>query len=92
MISLILYQVSLCVIIVSDQQLYKGIELYKNILENQHEWIDTEICIKLLRNISDAFNNEHKILQKIMIELTNKEVEQFQLLFLKIIPLKIIVK
>ena len=68
--------------------LFNGIEDKKNILENQHEWIDLDTWNKLAQNFERIGGN----LFQAGIELIESQVSHFQFLLLKVAPLKFIIR
>jgi PAS domain S-box-containing protein len=71
----------------NDKILFSGIENYIDLLKNRHEWASMELLMKFLKNFeatgADLFNAG--------VEITESQVSNFQLLFLKAFPLSLIV-
>lgn len=70
-----------------EEKLFEGIEDRRTLLENQHEWIDLQTQIKLMENFEFAGGNAYKAGN----EITKNQVSHFQLLFLKVASLPLII-
>lgn len=72
------------------QKLFKGIEPYQSVLQNPLEWIESSVWNKLTLNIEACFPDNPNIMFDAGLEITQKQITNFQMLFLKIAPLKMI--
>jgi PAS domain S-box-containing protein len=77
---------------VSDDQLFAGIEGYKEVLNNPSKWTGVKLWSKFAANVEISFGNEPKILEKIGEKITTHQVSFFPLLFFKISPISYIIK
>jgi two-component system, cell cycle sensor histidine kinase and response regulator CckA len=69
-------------------KLFKGIESFQSILQNPLEWIDVITWNKLAENIEACFPQNPHVMYDIGMEMTLKQITNFQMLFLKIAPIK----
>lgn len=67
--------------------LFNGIEDKKHLLENPNEWIDIATLIQFTKNFEAAGGN----LFQTGIEITERQVSHFQLMLLKVAPLRFII-
>jgi PAS domain S-box-containing protein len=76
---------------VPDQLLFKNIESFRATLENPLEWTEAPIWIAFAKNFESCFPDIPEIIFHAAKEITLKEISSFQLFFLRIAPLKIII-
>ena len=67
--------------------LFNGVREYEDILSNSNEWTGMEIWIRFMSNFEQAGGD----LYQAGIEITENQVSHFQLLFLKVFPLPVII-
>jgi two-component system, cell cycle sensor histidine kinase and response regulator CckA len=73
---------------INADDLFKGLEEKRDILENRHEWIDMASWIHLFKNYENAGGD----LFKAGVETTIRQVSHFQLLFLNVASLTFIIR
>lgn len=76
---------------IPEKLLFKDIEQYSEILKNPLEWINFDVWNTLACNFEMAYGNKPNILFEVGKEIQINQISNFQLLFFKIAPLKLII-
>ncbi len=77
---------------IPDDQIFKNIQQYKQHCINPYEWIQADIWIRMAKNIEEALSGEPEPLFALGENVVKNQISNFQLFFLKIAPLAMIVQ
>lgn len=78
--------------LVPDQQLFAGIEQHAQMLANKYEWTDCETWSRLAKNVQAFFPADSHALYDAGYAVAKTKTPSYQILFLQIVPLSILVK
>ena len=75
-----------------EKDIFKGIEVSQDSLVNVREWTDAYTWTKLARNLEHALGYKPGILADVACEIMKSEISSFFVFFLRIAPLKLVVR